>query len=159
MGGHATILGLQEFPTQFAGGLAMCPEGPGEMDFLTAVGAASERITRVTVSDAARDKILRGLSRSWANHLPTPIKDGIASIQIQLSGGLRPFASEILALRFTENVTAAAGVFTQPEWNPATRSSVGPYEGTIPFDGRIERPLMTLHGTGNSHHRFHSSNR
>ena len=50
MGGHATILGLQEFPTQFAGGLAMCPAGPGEMDFLTAVAAASERITGVTVS-------------------------------------------------------------------------------------------------------------
>ena len=37
MGGHITILGLQEFPTAFAGGLAMCPAGPGEMDFLTSV--------------------------------------------------------------------------------------------------------------------------
>ena len=74
----------------------------------------------------------------------------LASIQIQLSGGLRPFASERSALRFTENVTAAAGVFTQPEWNPATRSSVGPYEGTIPFDhmAELNGPLMTLHVTG-----------
>jgi hypothetical protein len=24
----------------------------------------------------------------------------------------------------------------------------GPYDETIPFDGRLERPLMTLHGTG-----------
>src|SRR6266545_7495238 len=28
MGGHVTILGLQEFPAAFAGGLALCPSGP-----------------------------------------------------------------------------------------------------------------------------------
>jgi len=31
---------------------------------------------------------------------------------------------------------------------PAARSTSGRYEETIPFDGRIERPLITLHGTG-----------
>ena len=41
MGGHVILLGLQEFPREFAGGLAMCAAGPGEMDFLTAVAAAS----------------------------------------------------------------------------------------------------------------------
>src|SRR6266849_4127505 len=28
MGGHVTILGMHEFPTAFAGALAMCPAGP-----------------------------------------------------------------------------------------------------------------------------------
>ena len=29
MGGHMTLLGMHEYPTRFAGGLAMCPAGPG----------------------------------------------------------------------------------------------------------------------------------
>ena len=28
------------------------------------------------------------------------------------------------------------------------RSASGPYEEVVPFDGKIQRPLMTLHGTG-----------
>jgi len=28
------------------------------------------------------------------------------------------------------------------------RSARGPYEEAIPFDGRIERPVLTLHGSG-----------
>jgi hypothetical protein len=30
----------------------------------------------------------------------------------------------------------------------AVRNPNGPYEEVVPFDGRIERPLMTMHGTG-----------
>ena len=109
MGGHATILGLQEFPTKFSGGLAMCPAGPGEMDFLTAVAAASERISGVTVSDATSDEDTARLI-AVVGKPPAYTDKGrqLASIQIQLSGGPRPFASEGLALRFTQNVTAAS---------------------------------------------------
>src|SRR3954463_1861789 len=53
MGGHVTLLGMHEFPTTFAGGLAMCPAGPALFDFFTAVGAAAEAITGVTFRDPA----------------------------------------------------------------------------------------------------------
>ena len=45
MGGHVTLLGMHEFPTSFAGGLAMCPAGPELFDYFSAVGAAAEVIT------------------------------------------------------------------------------------------------------------------
>jgi hypothetical protein len=152
MGGHITVLGLQEFPTTFDGGLAMCPAGPGEMDFLTAVGAASERISGVTVADATRDRDVAALSEIVGTP-PQYTEKGrlLASIQIEISGGPRPFALEGLAGRFTQNVSAAAAVFTEPAWNRVAtnaRGTNGQYEETIPFDGNIERPLITLHGTG-----------
>jgi dienelactone hydrolase len=149
MGGHMTVLGLQEFPTAFDGGLAMCPSGPGEKDFLTAVGAASERVSGVTVADATRDRDVTALLQVVGTP-PQYTEKGrqLARIQIEISGGPRPFALEGLTGRFTQNVSAAATVFTEPAWNRAARDTNGQYEETIPFDGRIERPLMTLHGTG-----------
>src|SRR3989442_3691216 len=45
MGGHVTVLGMHEFPTSFAGGLAMCPAGPELVDFFSGVAAAAEVIT------------------------------------------------------------------------------------------------------------------
>ena len=39
------------------------------------------------------------------------------------------------------------------------RAARGPFEEAIPFDGKIERPLMTLHGSGDLYARFRSSNR
>src|SRR6185436_18883449 len=47
MGGHVTLLGMHEFPTSFAGGLAMCPAGPELFDFFAATAAAAEVITGV----------------------------------------------------------------------------------------------------------------
>jgi hypothetical protein len=32
--------------------------------------------------------------------------------------------------------------------DPEVRGANGPYEEIVPFDGRIERPLLTMHGTG-----------
>jgi len=182
MGGHVTVLGLQEFPANFAGGLAMCPAGPGEMDFLAAVGAASELISGVTVSDATRDQDVARLTDVVG--VPPRYTDKgrqLASVQIEISGGPRPFAMEGLTARFTQNVSAAASILTEAAWsqvatntslryaideslgltaesinsrihrkvaNLEARSPNGRYEETIPFDGRIERPLLTLHGTG-----------
>ena len=30
----------------------------------------------------------------------------------------------------------------------SVRSATGPYDELVPFDGRIERPVLTMHGTG-----------
>ena len=180
MGGHVTVLGLQEFPTAFAGGLAMCPAGPGEMDFLTSVAAASELISGVKVEAATREKDAARLIEVLGKPPEyTPKGRQLASVQILLSGGPRPFAVEGLATRFTENATTlsagetiwdrvasnsdvkyaiedgldltADAINTRVRRKAAdreARSERGPYEEAIPFDGKLERPLMTIHNTG-----------
>jgi len=91
MGGHITILGLQEFPTAFAGGLAMCPAGPGEMDFLTSVREVSELISGVKVTSATRDTDVARLTEILGKPPEyTPKGRQLASVQILLSGGFQP---------------------------------------------------------------------
>src|SRR4051812_38511451 len=181
MGGHIALLGMQEFPTAFAGGLAMCPSGPGEMDFLTSVSAASELISGVTVAQATRERDVDRLTGVLGKP-PAYTEKGrqLASIQVQISGGPRPFALDGLASRFIDNASAVAGrgddIWNRVASNAGVtyhiddglgltdaaingsvrrkagdaeaRSEHGPYEEAIPFDGRIERPVLTLHGTG-----------
>ncbi len=181
MGGHITLLGMQEFPTAFAGGLALCASGPGEMDFLTSVAAASELISGVTVTPATRDQDVERLTGVLGKP-PDYTEKGrqLASVQVQISGGPRPFALDGLASRFIENASTVAGR-GDDFWNRVAsnsdtkyhidaglgltdgainssvrrkagdaevRSTRGPYEEAIPFDGRIERPVLTLHGSG-----------
>jgi pimeloyl-ACP methyl ester carboxylesterase len=182
MGGHVTLLGLQEFPKDFAGGLAMCASGPGEMDFLTAVAAASELITGQTISDATREPDIERLT-ALVGKPPAYTDKGrqLASVQIEISGGPRPFAVEGLETRVIDNVSAGSSISSVATWgraatnanvkyaidetlgltadalnarvrrkaaDPEARGPRDAYAETIPFHGRIEQPLMTLHGTG-----------
>ncbi len=182
MGGHVTLLGMHEYPTSFAGGLAMCPSGPGLFDYYAAVGGAAEVITgvRFTQDD------LRGETAKMADMLGSPpdytdMGRQLASVEIQMSGGTRPFAMEGLESRFLGNISGSAlagGTSLQDRavdtrgftyaiepglgisattlderarretGDPAIRSPNGPYEELRPFDGEIERPLLTMHGTG-----------
>ena len=183
MGGHVTLLGMHEFPTSFAGALAMCPSGPELFDYFAAVGAAAEVVTGVqfqqpsTVADDLR---------KMTDILGTPpdyTEKGrqLASVEIQLSGGPRPFAVEGLQSRFLQNISgsALAGAtspssravstrnvnysigeglgLTADRLNAAARRKapdmdvrgpMGPFEELVPFDGQIQRPLLTMHGTG-----------
>jgi pimeloyl-ACP methyl ester carboxylesterase len=181
MGGHVALLGMQEYPTRFAAGLAMCAAGPGEMDFLVAVHAASEAISGVAVNEGSRDADVARLAEIYGKP-PTFTGKGrqLASVQIETSGGARPFALEGLATRFIENVSAGARVPTREEWSQvatnvhvsyaidetlgltanainsrvrrrtiaSTARRTPTYDEVAPFDGRFERPVMTLHGTG-----------
>ena len=183
MGGHVTLLGMHEFPTQFAGALAMCPAGPELFDYFTAVGAAAEVITGVkfeSPSTVAAD------TRRMAELLGEPpnyTEQGrqLASVEIELSGGPRPFAAQGLRSRFLQNVSGGAlAGGTTPSNRAATnqhytyrvdeslgltsarlseavrrkapdlsmRSASGPYDELVPFDGHLERPVVTMHGTG-----------
>jgi hypothetical protein len=109
----------------------------------------------------------------------------LASVQIHLSGGPRPFAVEGLGSggRFAGNVSSGAAALaggTTPgnravstthlqyaidselglsidrlnqmvrrkTADPQIRHANGPFEEVVPFDGRIARPTMTMHGTG-----------
>jgi hypothetical protein len=109
----------------------------------------------------------------------------MANIEIDLSGGPRPFAAEGLASggRFAGNVTGGASsmsggtapastVTTNMNYKYAIDAAMGltgdhlssmvrvkrpdmtyraassPYPELVPFNGKIERPLLTMHGTG-----------
>jgi len=182
MGGHVTLLGMHEYPTEFAGGLAMCPAGPGLFDYFSAVGAAAEVITGIRFTAEG----VQEQTRQMAEILGTPpdyTEKGrqLASVEIEISGGTRPFAMEGLRSRFLANISggALAGVESpsnaavdthgfefaiepglgitaaqisdrarRKEGDPAFRGPSGPYEELRPFDGEIERPLLTMHGTG-----------
>jgi pimeloyl-ACP methyl ester carboxylesterase len=184
MGGHVTLLGMQEFPTAFAGGLAMCPAGPELFDYYAAMSAAAEVVTGLQFhaetiqQDAMKMADVLGKPPDY-----TEKGRQLASIQIQVSGGPRPFAADGLASRFLANMATSAAALvgsTTPSnravdtahikysigdglgltaeainsrarrktGDPEVRSANGPYEEIVPFDGRIERPLLTMHGTG-----------
>jgi len=111
MGGHVTLLGMHEFPTAFAGGLAMCPAGPELFDFFAATAGAAEVITGVQArldtlqADIAKMNELLGKPGAY-----TDKGRQLASVEIQISGGPRPFAMEGLASggRFAGNINPAA---------------------------------------------------
>ena len=184
MGGHVTLLGMQEFPTAFDGGLAMCPAGPELFDYYAAMSAAAEVVTGLQFhaetiqQDAMKMAELLGKPPDY-----TEKGRQLASIQVQVSGGPRPFAADGLASRFLANMATSPAALvgsTTPlnravdtahikypigeglglnaesinfrarrkTGDPEVRSANGPYEEIVPFDGRIERPLLTMHGTG-----------
>jgi pimeloyl-ACP methyl ester carboxylesterase len=182
MGGHVTLLGMHEFPTAFAGGLAMCPAGPELFDFFAATGAAAEVITGVQMKlDTMRQDVER--MNALLGKAPEYTEKGrqLASVQILLSGGPRPFAMEGLSGRFSANISGAAIADSTTPSNRAVktthvqyaiedglglsadalgrlvrrkaedsemRGSMSPYDELVPFDGRLKRPTLTMHGTG-----------
>ena len=184
MGGHVTLLGMHEFPTTFAGGLAMCPAGPELFDFFAATAGAAEVITGVKASLDTMKADLAKMSELLGK--PPDYSDKgrqLASVEIQISGGPRPFAMEGLAAggRFAGNINPAALAGSRTPSNRAVmttqikyaidetlgltaealnknarrkaldaeiRNPMGPYDELVPFDGKLERPTLTMHGTG-----------
>ena len=184
MGGHVTLLGLHEFPTTFAGGLAMCPAGPELFDVYAATAGAAEVITGVQArldtmqADVAKMNEMLGKAPDY-----TEKGRQLASVEIQISGGPRPFAMEGLASggRFAGNINPGALAGSTTPSNRAVmttqvkygideglgmsadtlnknarrkaldaeiRNPNGPYDELVPFDGKLERPTLTMHGTG-----------
>jgi hypothetical protein len=182
MGGHVTVLGMHELPKTFAGGLAMCPAGPELFDFFAAVGAAAEVITgRTFTLDTMPDDLAKMSDMLGKPPEYTERGRQLASVEIQISGGPRPFAAEGLVSRFLGNINGAAiaggttpsnrAVMTthikyaideglglsaetlnararRKSLDAAFRSAKGPYEELVPFDGKLDHPLLTMHGTG-----------
>lgn len=182
MGGHVTVLGMHAFPRTFAGGLAMCPAGPELFDFFAAVGGAAEVVTgtKVSLDTMQADVAKMGQMLGTPPNL-TERGRQLASVEIQISGGPRPFAVEGLASRFLQNINPAAiaggttpanrAVMTthikysiedglglsadtlnararRKAYDGAFRGAKSPYRELVPFDGKLERPMLTMHGTG-----------
>lgn len=124
LGGRITVLGLREFPSAFAGGLAMCPVGPETWDLRAAIAAAAELFTgiRPTPSTLTKDMARMGemLGRSPAY---TQVGSQLASVQIEITGGPRPFALEGLASRFMANI--GSGVTSVPEEPLRAATNIG----------------------------------
>ena len=182
MGGHVTLLGMHEFPKAFAGALAMCPAGPELFDFFAATGAAAEVITGQTFTLETMPADLEKMTGMLGKPPDyTPMGRQLASVEIQISGGPRPFALEGLASRFLANINGAAiaggktpsnrAVMTthikysldeslgltvdalnararRKAYDAEYRSAKSPYDELVPFDGKLERPTLTMHGTG-----------
>jgi pimeloyl-ACP methyl ester carboxylesterase len=184
MGGHITLLGMQEFPTAFAGGLAMCPAGPELFDYFATMSAAAEVVSGVQFHGDTVQQDLTRMTEIFGKP-PDYTEKGrqMANIEIQVSGGPRPFAMEGLTSRFVANFGTSPGALvgsTTPAnraidtvhinysvgdglglsadtlnakvrrkpGDPEMRGTNGPYDEIIPFDGKIQRPVMTMHGTG-----------
>src|SRR5262249_13594381 len=110
MGGHITLLGMQEFPTTFAGGLAMCPAGSELFDFFAASSAAAEVITGLQFHADTIPQDIAKMSEILGK--PPDYTDKgrqLASVEIQISGGPRPFAMEGLSGRFLANAATSQG--------------------------------------------------
>jgi pimeloyl-ACP methyl ester carboxylesterase len=186
MGGHVTVLGMHEFPTAFTAGMAMCASGPELFDYDTAVSAAAEVVSGIKFEQGNTREAAAKMNQIFG--APPNYTDkgrAMADIEIDLSGGPRPFAVEGLASggRFASNVAsgansmaggtnASSAVTTNANYKYAIdaamglagdrmnamvrrkqpdmkyRDAMGPYDELVPFDGKIERPLLTLHGTG-----------
>ena len=111
MGGHITVLGMHAFPTAFAGGLAMCASGPELFDYFTATSAAAEAVSGLKF-EAGNTREIGEQMNAMFGAPPNYTDKGRAmgNIEIDLSGGPRPFAAEGLASggRFAGNVTGGA---------------------------------------------------
>jgi hypothetical protein len=163
----------------------MCPAGPELFDYFTAVGAAAEVITGVQFKDPSTMRADLERITTIVGQPPNYTDKGrqLASVEIHLSGGPRPFAVEGLASggRFIGNISGGAlaggaspsnrAVSTthikyslneqlglsaaaldkavrRKAADPEVRTAMGPFDEIVPFDGKIERPLLTMHGTG-----------
>ena len=168
----------------FAAGLAMCPAGAELFDFFAASSAAAEVITGVQFhADAVQQEIAKMTVMLGKPPDYTDKGRQLASVEIQISGGPRPFALEGLASRFLANAMTSQSALlgsTTPQnravdtahvkytvadnvggtadaLNTKARRKTGdaefrgansPYEEVAPFDGKFQRPVLTMHGTG-----------
>jgi pimeloyl-ACP methyl ester carboxylesterase len=176
LGGRVTILGLRQFPDAFAGGLAMCATGQETTDQRAAFRSAAELISGIDLNDASLVADMARLQEVLGRPPEYTAKGRqLASVQIEMTGGPRPFAVEGLSRRFLENVRV--GVVSSPvevarsatnvntkyligpgfgltadELDRRVRriagSGAGPYEELKAFDGKLAKPLLTIHGTG-----------
>jgi acetylornithine deacetylase/succinyl-diaminopimelate desuccinylase-like protein/pimeloyl-ACP methyl ester carboxylesterase len=184
MGGHAALVAAHAMPTAVNGTLAMCAAGPELFDFFVGAGAAAEVITGVTATRESLPTNVKAMNDALGTP-PAYTDKGrqLASVQIQLTGGPRPFAVEGLERQFAGNFSIGAEALVQSvtPWHrmatndrityrvddnlgvtaeqlntrvrrkhaeAALRTLSSPYREVVPFNGRIARPVLTMHTTG-----------
>jgi pimeloyl-ACP methyl ester carboxylesterase len=103
MGGFQTLLSMHVFPEMFDGALAMCAINAATWDFQVASGAAAEYVTGLRFTSPATVAATQAQMAEITGLPGSLTAKGLqlASAQINLSGGPRPFAMEGLAVPFT----------------------------------------------------------
>ena len=179
IGGGVVARGMHVLPTTFAAGLAMCPAMTPRFDFAVSVAAAAEAISGIQLHEETLQADLERMRQvlGTPDHYTQKGRQ-LASVQVGITGGPRPFALEGLAARFEANIRDGARddpayraasnrevAYTLDErlglsaaaLNKQVRRTAGdailrgpnsPYVETSALDGKIQRPLLTLHGTG-----------
>jgi pimeloyl-ACP methyl ester carboxylesterase len=133
LGGRAALLGMRFFPERFAGALAMCAVGQETNDLRAAIRAAAEAITGVAVDSANLSAGIAEMTKVTGPAANLTDKGRqLASVEIESSGGPRPFAVEGLANRLLANVQD--GALMTPDYIIRASTTRG-------FDYRIDRSL------------------
>jgi pimeloyl-ACP methyl ester carboxylesterase len=103
MGGFQTLLAMHVYPAMFDGALAMCAINSATWDFQVAAGAAAEYITGLKFTTPGSVAATQAEMAAITGMPGSLTQKGLqlASVQINLSGGPRPFAMEGLAVPFT----------------------------------------------------------
>lgn len=146
MGGYAALLAMHEMPAAFDGALAICPAGPDLLDFFGQAATAAAKATGLKPTAASLQDDLKTLATALGTPPAyTAAGRDAANQQIVASGGPRPFAEDGLNARnqFFSNITLGA-----PALVPAAPQPAPSYREQLPFGGRISRPVLTMHTTG-----------
>jgi pimeloyl-ACP methyl ester carboxylesterase len=143
MGGHATLLTMHLQPERLSGALAMCHASMDLWPFFTNLARTAATLAGITPTQATLEDDTKRLVAAMGS--PPDYTDAgrkSANQQIESSGGPRPFAAEGLADRsqFVANLRLGLPMLLPPPDMP--------HFDQQPFSGRIDKPVMTIHTTG-----------
>jgi len=143
MGGFATLIAMHEAPEKFDGGLALCSAGPELMDFFDDAAKSAAELAGIKPTQATLNDDMKMLIAALGSPAgTTQVGKDAANRQIAYSGGPRPFAAEGALERdtFAGNISTGRAALVSPR--------VAKYSEERPFTGRISKPLLTMHTTG-----------
>jgi pimeloyl-ACP methyl ester carboxylesterase len=143
MGGYAALLAMHEMPDRLAGALPLCHAGPGLPDYFIESARAAARVANMTLTrPTLEDDMTRVAEAVGTPPNYTDAGRAAARAQIEAGGGPRPFAVEGLEEYFLGNIRLGApGLLPDPP-------DYTKYREQQPFSGRLTKPVITLHTTG-----------
>jgi pimeloyl-ACP methyl ester carboxylesterase len=145
MGGFAALLAMHEMPASLAGALPMCPAGPDLGEFFNDSARTAAKLAGIApTADSLQGDMKTLVSALGAAPDYTPIGREAANRQITFSGGPRPFAADGALERgqFVSNINTGARALLPAPQQAST------YREETPFTGRLTKPTLTMHTTG-----------
>jgi pimeloyl-ACP methyl ester carboxylesterase len=152
MGGYAALLVMHEMPERIAGALPICHAGPGLPDYFIESARAATKLAGIAPTPSTFEADLKHVS-DMLGAPPGYTEAGRAAAgrQIDAGGGPRPFAVEGLEDRFLSNIQLGMpGLLPDPPDLYRTT-----YREQQPISGRLTKPVLTLHTTGDMYVPIH----
>ena len=143
MGGYAALLAMHEMPERLAGALPLCHAGPGLPEYFIESARAATKLAGIPLNRPTLESDMKRLAEALGTP-PNYTDAGRAAArrQIEAGGGSRPFAVEGLEEYFLGNIRLGApGLLPDPP-------DYTKYREQQPFSGRLTKPVITLHTTG-----------